>query len=275
MTPNFYIFFGIIGLIFGSFFNVVIHRLPKVLNKNLTNKNTKLSIVKALSYPNSHCPSCKKSIKWFDNIPVLSWLFLQGKCRQCRKKISSLYALVELTTMCAFMFVYWQYGLSFTALGWVVFFSLIILLFFIDLTSFYLPDIFTYPLIGVGLLMSFVGLSEIHFTSALIGCALGFLIFFGINLLYKKWRGTDGFGASDKILLAGLGSWLGFKSLYPIIMFSSLFGLGFMLVMLAFGRKYKMETMLPFGPFLILSSLLVYIHLYVYPITFMRFFYEL
>ena len=85
----------------------------------------------------------------------------------------------------------------------------------------------------------------------------------------------DGFGASDKILLAGLGSWLGFKSLYPIIMFSSLLGLGFMLVMLAFGRKYKMETMLPFGPFLILSSLLVYIHLYVYPITFMRFFYEL
>jgi leader peptidase (prepilin peptidase)/N-methyltransferase len=275
VTPNFYIFFGIIGLIFGSFFNVVIHRLPKFLDKNLTNKNTKLSLVKALSYPNSHCPSCKKSIKWFDNIPVLSWLFLQGKCRQCRKKISSLYALVELTTMCAFMFVYWQYGLSFEALGWIVFFSLIILLFFIDLTSFYLPDIFTYPLIGAGLLMSFVGLSGIHFTNALIGCALGFLIFFGINLLYKKWRGTDGFGASDKILLAGLGSWLGFKSLYPVIMFSSLFGLLFMFVMLAFGRKYKMETMLPFGPFLILSSLLVYIHLYVYPITFMRFFYEL
>ena len=112
-------------------------------------------------------------------------------------------------------------------------------------------------------------------TTSLLGCFLGFFIFFFINYFYKAWRGIDGFGASDKILLAGLGSWLGFKSLYPIIMFSSLFGLGFMLFMLAFGRKYKMETMLPFGPFLILSSLLVYIHLYVYPITFMRFFYEL
>ena len=123
--------------------------------------------------------------------------------------------------------------------------------------------------------MSFMGLSGIDMITSLLGCLLGFLIFFLINFLYKTWRGVDGFGASDKLLLAGLGSWLGFKSLYPIIMFSSLFGLGFMLVMLAFGRNYKMETMLPFGPFLILSSLLVYIHLYVYPITFMRFFYEL
>ena len=273
--PNFYIFFGILGLIFGSFFNVLIYRVPTILEANLKNPSNKQSLLKKISYPSSHCPVCKNTLRWFDNIPLVSWIILGGKCRYCKTGISFLYFFVESLTMLSFLFVYWQYGLSLNALGWAVFFSLLILLFFIDLKSFYLPNIFTYPLIGFGLLMSVFGLSGIDITTSLLGCLLGFLIFFFINYFYKAWRGMDGFGASDKILLAGLGSWLGFKSLYPIIMFSSLFGLGFMLVMLAFGRKYKMETMLPFGPFLILSTLLVYIHLYVYPITFMRFFYEL
>ena len=275
MKPNFYIFFGILGLIFGSFFNVLIYRIPTILESNLKNPSNKQSLLKKISYPSSHCPVCKNTLRWFDNIPLVSWIILGGKCRYCKTDISFLYFFVESLTMLSFLFVYWQYGLTLNALGWAVFFSLLILLFFIDLKSFYLPNIFTYPLIGLGLLMSMFGLSGIDITTSLIGCFLGFFIFFFINYFYKAWRGMDGFGASDKILLAGLGSWLGFKSLYPIIMFSSLLGLGFMLVMLAFGRKYKMETMLPFGPFLILSSLLVYIHLYVYPITFMRFFYEL
>ena len=273
--PNFYIFFGILGLIFGSFFNVLIYRVPTILEANLKNPSNKQSLLKKISYPSSHCPVCKNTLRWFDNIPLASWILLGGKCRYCKTGISFLYFFVESLTMLSFLFVYWQYGLTLNALGWAIFFSLLILLFFIDLKSFYLPNIFTYPLIGCGLLMSVFGFSGIDITTSLLGCFLGFFIFFFINYFYKAWRGMDGFGASDKILLAGLGSWLGFKSLYPIIMFSSLFGLGFMLVMLAFGRKYKMETMLPFGPFLILSSLLVYIHLYVYPITFMRFFYEL
>ena len=275
MTPNFYIFFGILGLIFGSFFNVLIYRVPTILEANLKNPSDKQSFLKKISYPSSHCPVCKNTLRWFENIPLISWILLRGKCRYCKTDISFLYFFVESLTMLSFLFVYWHYGITFSALGWIVFFSLLILLFFIDLKSYYLPNIFTYPLIGLGLLMSLFGLSGIDITTSLLGCFLGFFIFFFINYFYKAWRRMDGFGASDKILLAGLGSWLGFKSLYPIIMFSSLFGLGFMLVMLAFGRKYKMETMLPFGPFLILSSLLVYIHLYVYPITFMRFFYEL
>ena len=275
MTPNFYIFFGILGLIFGSFFNVLIYRVPITLEANLKNPSDKQSFLKKISYPSSHCPFCKNTLRWFDNIPLVSWILLGGKCRDCKTGVSFLYFFVEFITMLSFLFFYWQYGLTLNALAWAVFFSLLILLFFIDLKSFYLPNIFTYPLIGFGLLMSLLDLSGIDIIASLLGCLLGFFIFFFINYFYKAWRGMDGFGASDKILLAGLGSWLGFKSLYPIIMFSSLFGLGFMLVMITFGRKYKMETMLPFGPFLILSSLLVYIHLYVYPITFMRFFYEL
>ena len=275
MTPNLYLIFGILGLIFGSFFNVLIYRVPKILEANQKKTSNKQSLLKKISYPSSHCPVCKNTLRWFDNIPLVSWILLGGKCRYCKTNISFLYFFVELLTMLSFLFVYWQYGLNFNALGWAAFFSLLILLFFIDLRSFYLPNIFTYPLISLALLMSLFGLSGIDMTTSLLGCLLGFFIFFLINYFYKRWRGIDGFGASDKILLAGLGSWLGYKSLYPIIMFSSLFGLGFMMVTLAFGKKYKMETMLPFGPFLILSSILVYVHLYVYPLTFMRFFYEI
>ena len=275
MAPNFYIFFGVLGLIFGSFFNVVIHRLPKILDDKANKKTSKSSVLKHLSYPNSHCPSCKKTIKWYDNIPLLSWLLLRGQCRYCKSKISLIYPVVELITMAFFIFCYMTYGLTLAIVVWIIFFSILILLFFIDMTSFYLPNILTYPLIVSGLFFSLFGFTEINITTSLIGSVLGFLVFLVINKLYKRWRGIDGFGGADKLLLAGLGGWLGYKSLYPIIMFSSFLGLGFMLLMLLIGKNYQMETRLPFGPFLILSSLLVYIHLYVYPITFMRFFYEL
>lgn len=275
MAPNFYIFFGVLGLIFGSFFNVVIHRLPKILDDKANKKTSKSSVLKYLSYPNSHCPSCKKTIKWYDNIPLLSWFLLRGQCRYCKSKISLIYPVVELITMAFFIFCYMTYGLTLAIVVWIIFFSILTLLFFIDMTSFYLPNILTYPLIVSGLFFSLFGFTKINITTSLIGSVLGFLVFLVINKLYKRWRGIDGFGGADKLLLAGLGGWLGYKSLYPIIMFSSFLGLGFMLLMLLIGKNYQMETRLPFGPFLILSSLLVYIHLYVYPITFMRFFYEL
>lgn len=275
MAPNFYIFFGVLGLIFGSFFNVVIYRLPKILDDKANKKTSKSSVLKYLSYPNSHCPSCKKTIKWYDNIPLLSWFLLRGQCRYCKSKISLIYPVVELITMAFFIFCYMTYGLTLAIVVWIIFFSILTLLFFIDMTSFYLPNILTYPLIVSGLFFSLFGFTEINITTSLIGSVLGFLVFLVINKLYKRWRGIDGFGGADKLLLAGLGGWLGYKSLYPIIMFSSFLGLGFMLLMLLIGKNYQMETRLPFGPFLILSSLLVYIHLYVYPITFMRFFYEL
>ena len=275
MLPNLYVFFAVVGLIFGSFFNVIIFRVPRILENNLNNKTPKQSILKNISYPQSHCLSCKKTIRWFNNIPLLSWLYLRGKCKSCGVFISPIYIIVEFITMLCFVFIYAHYGLHIEALGWLLFFSLLIILFFTDLTSFYLPNIFTYPLIGIGILFSLFGWTSIDIQSSLIGGVLGFLLFFIINFCYKAWRGINGFGDADKILLAGLGVWLGYKSLYPIIMFSSFVGLGFMLIMFSLGKRYQMETRLPFGPFLISSGLLVYIHLHVYPITFMRFFYEL
>ncbi len=271
-----YIFlFGALGLIFGSFFNVVIHRLPQVLDHNLSKNLPKQSVLKNISYPKSHCPSCKNAIPWYDNIPLLSWVFLLGRCRRCRTSISPIYITVECITMLFFSYSYWRYGLSLEAFVWIAFFSLLILLFFIDLQSFYLPDVLTYTLTALGLLLSFVGLTGIDLTVSLMGGTLGFLLFFLINLLYKLWRKVDGFGGGDMKLLAGLGSWMGFKSLLPIVMLSSIIAICFAILMLVIGRRYKMNSMLPFGPFLILSGLMVYVSLHLYPIAFMRYFYEL
>ena len=177
--------------------------------------------------------------------------------------------------MAFFVFCFWQYGISWATLVWISFFSLLVLLFFIDLTSFYLPNLLTFPLAILGIVCSLLGFTNIDIKTSVIGLIFGFLIFFVINRLYRIWRGIDGFGDADKILLAGLGGWFGFKSLYPIIMFSSFFGLGFALIMLALGQKFQVESKLPFGPFLILSGILVYVHLHIYSLTFMRFFYEI
>ena len=275
MTLGFIIIFSGFGLIFGSFFNVVIYRLPRALDHNLSGNFPKKSLLTYLSYPGSHCPSCKQSISWFDNIPVLSWLFLLGRCRFCRTSISPIYVIVEVITMLFFTYSYWQYGFTAETFVWITFFSIMILLFFIDLQSFYLPDMLNYALIGFGLFFSYFGLTGIDFITSILGGIFGFLSFFLVNFMYRLWRKRDGFGGGDIKLLAGLGSWFGVMSLMPIIIISSVLAIFFTGIMLALGNKYKMTSMLPFGPFLVLSALIVYANLYLYSLPMMRFFYVL
>tara|TARA_B110000503_G_scaffold33779_2_gene54924 strand:- start:1286 stop:1819 length:534 start_codon:yes stop_codon:yes gene_type:complete len=177
--------------------------------------------------------------------------------------------------MLIFTYSYWYYGLTAEAFVWITFFSILTLLFFIDLQSFYLPDILTYTLIVFGLCFSYFGLTGIDFIPSIIGGISGFLSFFFVNFIYKLWRKRDGFGGGDMKLLAGLGCWFGALTLLPIIILSSVLAICFTGIMLIFGSKYKMTSMLPFGPFLVLSALIIYANLFLHFLPYMRFFYVL
>jgi len=252
----------ILGLIFGSFFNVVIYRTPIALEAKLQGKKNS-SLLKQLSWPASFCPGCTNKISWLDNIPVFSWLLLGGKCRQCKISIKVRYVIVELISALIFSYCYLKFGLSYGAVYWIVLFSLLLVLFFIDAETFFLPDIFTIPLIFLALAGSFLEMTNTVFVDSLIGGATGFLILYIINLFYKIVRKVDGFGGGDFKLLAGLGALFGWASLPMILGMSSILGLVYILMPTGFNRrKIKLNTMVPFGPFLILSSLFMYANSY-------------
>tara|TARA_B100000902_G_C27264121_1_gene892491 strand:+ start:381 stop:1196 length:816 start_codon:yes stop_codon:yes gene_type:complete len=251
-----------LGLIFGSFFNVVIYRTPIVLDGQLK-KQKQSSLLKKLSWPASFCPSCKIKLNWFDNIPLLSWLILKGQCRNCHQPIKIRYLIVELLTASIFSYCFYTFGFSFTAIYWIALFSILVILFFIDLETFYLPDFFTYFLIVLALTGSYFEITYITIINSLIGCVVGFLVLYVINFLYKSFRKVDGFGGGDFKLLAGLGAWFGWPSLLIIIGISSILALVIILLTTIFSqRKLQLNSMLPFGPFLILSGLLMYADTY-------------
>lgn len=254
----------ILGLIFGSFFNVVIYRIPIVLDAKLKG-NKDYSLVKYLSWPASFCPNCKNKIAWLDNIPIFSWILLNGKCRNCKNPIKTRYLVVELLSAIIFSYSYLKFGFSFETIFWIGLFSILIILFFIDAETFFLPDFFTLPLILLCFIGSYLGFTNLILIDSVVGAILGFLVLFLVNLFYKAWRKVDGFGGGDFKLLAGLGAWFGWLSLPIIIGMSSIFGLLYVLIMtLIKEKKVQLNTMLPFGPFLILSSLFVYVNSYIF-----------
>ena len=255
----------ILGLIFGSFFNVVIYRTPIALEAKI--KGSAVSLLKQLAWPASFCPNCKNKISWFDNIPVLSWVFLQGKCRQCRGLIKIRYCLVELITATIFSHFYFKFGFSFEAFYWIVLFSILIVLFFIDAETFFLPDFLTIPLIIWGLLGGYLGITNIAFYDSIIGGVAGFMVLYLFNLAYKLFRKIDGLGAGDFKLLSALGTLFGWTSLLPIMTLSSVLALMFVFLMSVFTRqKFQSTSIIPFGPFLILSYLFMYANSYIFKI---------
>ncbi len=252
----------LLGLIFGSFFNVVIYRTPIFLEGKFKKKQ-QASLLNQLAWPASFCTSCKAKIKWFDNIPILSWLALKGRCRDCHKTIKIRYCIVELLTALIFSYIFLQYSLSFTTLYWIALFSVLLILFFIDLETFYLPDFLTYFLVILALIGSYFEITNINIFDSFIGCVVGFLVLYVVNFLYKAYRKVDGFGGGDFKLLAGLGAWFGWPSLLIIIGISSILALIFILLMSIFKQsKFQLNSMLPFGPFLILSGLFMYANTY-------------
>jgi leader peptidase (prepilin peptidase)/N-methyltransferase len=248
-----YLVVFIFGLIFGSFFNVLIHRIPKSIQSP-----KKESLFSAISFPKSYCPKCKKGLFVVHNLPIISWLFLLGKCYFCKAKISIRYPFVELLSGFIFLFCFWQYGMTAEFFLWLIFFSILLILFFIDLETFFLPDCLTIPLLLIGIFKSLLYPLPIDPINAIVGGLVGFFALFITNAIYKFWKGIDGFGFGDFKLLAALGTWFGATLIIPIIVVGALVALLAVGLLSFVGKRLNLQTMIPFGPALITATIIIY-----------------
>lgn len=232
------VFSALFGLVVGSFLNVVIHRVP-----------LKLSIV----HPPSRCPSCKTQLKWYWNVPVLSWLALRGRCGTCRAPISPRYPLVELVTGLLAWALVVQFGPTPWALFQFAFVAALVAITFIDLDHMIIPDVISLPGIVVGLLGQLV-LPEGNIVQALIAVAVGGGSFWLIAFLFEKLRGVEGMGGGDIKLLAMIGAFTSPFGVLQTVLVGSLIGSVVGIVYLAATRKGG-QTRIPFGPFLAFGGL--------------------
>ncbi len=240
----FYFAAFVLGCIWGSFSNVCIYRLPN-----------DQSVVKGRSF----CTSCKEQIKWYDNIPFLSFIFLKGKCRKCGNKISSQYFLVEFISAISFIIVYHLYGISITTLLLIILSIFFIIIFFIDLKHFIIPNELTFPLMLIGFVKSFEpNLNQTifpNYINSLIGGVFGYLIIWLIIFFYKKVRNKEGMGLGDAKLMAVVGFWFGWASIPFTIFISSFVALIFSIPSLIKKNK-NMATQIPFGPYIIIGCII-------------------
>ncbi len=253
---------ALFGLIVGSFLNVVIYRLPLMMEKEWkqdcaeTFPDLNIVVDKTpfnLSRPNSHCPKCKTPIRILDNIPVISWIVLRGKCRHCANPISPRYPLIELLSASLCAIAAWTFGFSPFSIALMFFTFALIAATFIDLDTMFLPDQITLPLTWAGLLMALVGWSSISLQDAVIGAMTGYLCLWSIYWLFKLITGKEGMGYGDFKLLAALGAWLGWQLLPLIVLLSSVVGLVFGLIQLRLQKK-GIDKSFPFGPYLAIAG---------------------
>jgi leader peptidase (prepilin peptidase)/N-methyltransferase len=250
----------IFGLMVGSFLNVVIHRLPKMMEREWHNNCLDLQgkeITETSKYslvsPRSACPTCGHMISALENIPVISYLALRGKCRSCKAPIGIRYPLTEALTGILIGLVGWKFGYSsVTLFAWIFTFALIALT-FIDFDTQLLPDDITLPLLWLGLLFNLnTGFTDLK--SAVVGAIAGYLILWSIYWLFKLTTGKEGMGYGDFKLLAAIGAWFGWQLLPAVILLSSALGaiIGIGLIVLT---KRGRETPMPFGPFLAIGGI--------------------
>ena len=236
------IFVVILGSLWGSFANVCIYRLPKG---------------KGVVSGRSHCPKCKKEIVWQDNIPIISYLILKGKCRKCKRKISSQYPMVEMINILLFLIIYFLFGISLTTILLMILSLSFLIIFFIDLKHFIIPNSITFSMIALGFIKSFdPNLNSIfpNYINSLIGGLFGYGIIFSIIFFYKKIRKKEGMGLGDAKLLAVIGFWFGWIAIPFVLFLSSIFALVFVIPDLIKKNK-KMTSQIPFGPYIILATI--------------------
>lgn len=253
---------ALLGLCIGSFLNVVIHRLPRMLERGWKLESAELLGVKVdepelitLSTPRSRCPSCGHRIAWHENIPVLSWLWLRGRCSACKTRISARYPFVELLTGALFALVAWRFGPTPTALLWCGFVAVLVALAGIDWDTTFLPDNLTLPLLWAGLVAAALGWT-IPLGDAVWGAVAGYLSLWSVYWVFKLATGKEGMGFGDFKLLAALGAWLGLKMVLPVVLAASMLG-----AVVGIGMKLAASLRegryVPFGPFLAGAGLLV------------------
>jgi leader peptidase (prepilin peptidase) / N-methyltransferase len=259
---------GLLGLLVGSFLNVVIHRLPKMMELRWAAECAELH-EKApesaepekspgqtfnLMTPRSRCPHCGHQIRWFENIPVLSYLTLRGKCRSCAAGISVRYPMVELACAALFAWCGWHWGLSWEAATWCGFSAAILALAGIDWDTTLLPDDITLPLLWAGLCAAGLRLTATPLSDALWGAVAGYLSLWLVYWAFKLVTGKEGMGYGDFKLFAALGAWFGWQALIPLILMASAIGavVGIGIKVLGSLRE---GGYVPFGPFLALAGL--------------------
>lgn len=254
---------GLLGLLLGSFLNVVIHRLPKMMERQWARECAELQGQEAVAeeparynllVPRSACPHCGHLIRWYENIPVVSYLALRGRCSQCGKGIGLRYPAVELATGALFAWAGWRWGVSATGLAWCGFAAAVLALACIDWDTTLLPDDITLPLLWAGLVASASGVLPLSLADALWGAVAGYLSLWLIYWAFKLLTGKEGMGYGDFKLFAAFGAWFGWQALVPIILMASVIGavvgIGIKLV-----GRLREGGYVPFGPFLALGGL--------------------
>ncbi|HQQ69874.1 MAG TPA: A24 family peptidase [Alicycliphilus sp.] len=255
---------GVLGLLIGSFLNVVIHRLPRMMERQWAAECAQYAQDAGLASgsaaaapaepfnlvkPRSRCPSCGHQIRWYENIPVLSYLALRGRCAGCGTRISARYPLVELATAGLFYACAVRWGWSPTTLAWCGFSAALVTLTLIDWDTTLLPDDITLPLLWAGLLAAVLRWTAVQPVDAVIGAAAGYLSLWAVYWGFKLATGKEGMGYGDFKLFAALGAWFGWQALVPIILMASVIG-----AIVGIGMKLastlREGRYVPFGPFL-------------------------
>ena len=206
----------------------------------------------------SFCPKCKKLITWKDNIPIISFLLLNGKCRNCKKKISTQYLIIELITIIYFLVIYYLFSISITTLLFIILGLFFIIIFFIDLKHYIIPNVLTFSLMVIGFVKSFdPNLNPIFpsLINSLIGGIFGYLIIWSIIYFYKQLRNKEGMGLGDAKLISAIGFWFGWISIPFVIFLSSITALLFVIPSLLKKSK-KLSSQIPFGPYIIIGTLI-------------------
>ena len=247
---------GTAGLVVGSFVNVLIYRLPRMLERAWAiecalqeGKDAPATPPLNLFFPRSHCPQCREQIRWYQNIPLLSFMVLRGKCAHCHHPIGLRYPAVEGGTAVIFMFCAVRWGFTPTAGMWCILGSALLALACIDWDTHLLPDVLVLPLLWIGVLGASVGWTPVTLESSVWGAALGYVSLWVVFWCFKWATGKDGMGYGDFKLLACLGAWFGWPLLVPIVLMASISGA---LVGIALKMNHRLDPgeAIPFGPFL-------------------------
>jgi leader peptidase (prepilin peptidase)/N-methyltransferase len=254
--------FGLaLGLVVGSFLNVVIGRFPVMMQRQWQKECAEVSGIMPepqptfnLATPGSHCPKCKTAIKWYDNIPVISWLVLKAKCRACHTKISARYPSIELLTGIIFATVVWQLGFTFTTFVYLWLACLLISMFFIDADHMLLPDQMTYLMLWSGLGFAMYS-GHIPLQDAVIGAIAGYLALWSVYWAFKLLTGKEGMGYGDFKLLAAFGAWHGYQMLPVTVIASAASGAVIGIIWQQINHN-KQGQPIPFGPFLICGGVI-------------------
>lgn len=252
---------AVLGLVVGSFLNVVIHRLPKMLERGwmvecaqLRGEEPLPAEKLTLATPRSRCPSCGHGIAAWENIPIVSFLFLRGRCRACHARISLRYPLVETLSGVLSGYAIWHFGASWAGIGALFFMWCMIALTFIDFDTQLLPDSITLPLLWAGLLLN-LGSAFTDLRSAVIGAAAGYLSLWSVYWAFKLATGKEGMGYGDFKLLAAIGAWLGWQMLPLTILASSMVGAVVGIALIVFARHGR-SIPIPFGPYLAAATVI-------------------